>query len=198
MEPPSETPPIQAYYKLSFPNFEYYLQTLSVTIGRRPQQPTPEPSSSTRNVIESPVKNEIVDPEALLSEPVKLEEVDPLLRLAEVAGATISAVRTPQPDEAEDRPPSPQPSSSSARRSRRSPSRSTSAFPHVDVDLGPLKSVSRLHARIDYDDTIDKFVLYVNGRNGAWVDGQWIGCGGRVALGARLVAVPNHDTGSVF
>src|SRR5436853_393529 len=29
-------PPIQAYYKLTFPNFEYYLQTLSVTIGRRP------------------------------------------------------------------------------------------------------------------------------------------------------------------
>lgn len=166
--------PIQAYYKLSFPNFEYYLQTLSVTIGRRPQSPSPPPPKSRS---QSPVPSA---PGPAVE--VKQEDTDALLKLAELASTT--AVTEGEPSSGV-QPQSPQPSTSSARRSRRSQSHSSAAFPHVDVDLGPLKSVSRLHARIDYDDTIDKFVLYVNGRNGAWVDGEWVGCGGRVALGAR-------------
>ena len=32
--------PIRAYAKLEFPGFSYYIQTLEVTIGRRPQQHT--------------------------------------------------------------------------------------------------------------------------------------------------------------
>ena len=31
------TEPVEAYYKIEFDNFSYYLQTLSVTIGRRVQ-----------------------------------------------------------------------------------------------------------------------------------------------------------------
>lgn len=95
---------ISAYYSLAFPNFTYYLQTLTVTIGRR-------------------------------------------------------AVRTG--------------------------SASSSDSPQVDVDLGPLKSVSRLHARIDYEEDHEQFVLVVLGRNGAWVDGIWSGSGSRVPLGPR-------------
>lgn len=97
---------ISAYYSLSFPNFTYYLQTLSVTIGRR---------------------------------------------------------------------------------SVRQGAASSSELPQVDVDLGPLKSVSRLHARIEWEDSEDRFVLVVLGRNGAWVDGIWSGSGSRVPLGARQV-----------
>ncbi|KZW04411.1 hypothetical protein EXIGLDRAFT_743858 [Exidia glandulosa HHB12029] len=55
----------------------------------------------------------------------------------------------------------------------------------VDVDLGPLKSVSRLHAKITYDDEDERWVLDVYGRNGAWVDGNWSGPGSRVALESR-------------
>ena len=95
---------ISAYYSLAFPNFTYYLQTLSVTIGRR-------------------------------------------------------AVRIG--------------------------SASTSDTPQVDVDLGPLKSVSRLHAKIEYEEDNEQFVLVVLGRNGAWVDGIWSGSGSRVPLGPR-------------
>ena len=98
---------ISAYYSLAFPNFTYYLQTLTVTIGRRPI-PNPSPTAST-------------------SSDVAL----------------------------------------------------------VDVDLGPLKSVSRLHARIEYEEDEERFVLVVLGRNGAWVDGIWAGCGSKVPLGAR-------------
>lgn len=62
---------------------------------------------------------------------------------------------------------------------------SSSENPQVDVDLGPLKSVSRLHARIEYDEEEERFVLVVVGRNGAWVDGVWSGSGSRVPLGDR-------------
>ncbi len=100
---------ISAYYSLVFPSFTFYIQTLSVTIGRRC----------------SPNAN----------------------------GATTS---TPAAEASQ-----------------------------VDVDLGALKSVSRLHAKIEYDSEQDRFVLAVIGRNGAWVDGVWSGSGTRAPLGER-------------
>ena len=104
---------ISAYYSLVFPNITFFLQTLTVTIGRRCLPPTSASLNGT------------------------------------------------------DGPPSTQ-----------SP---------VDVDLGPLKSVSRLHARIEYEEEEARFVLVVIGRNGAWVDGVWSGAGSRVPLGERCV-----------
>ncbi|KAJ2926212.1 hypothetical protein H1R20_g10890, partial [Candolleomyces eurysporus] len=62
---------------------------------------------------------------------------------------------------------------------------STAEHHAVDVDLGALKSVSRLHAKIEYDQDEDRFVLVVIGRNGAWVDGVWSGAGTRAPLGER-------------
>jgi forkhead box protein K len=106
-----QTPPqqnkISAYYSLVFPHFTFYIQTLSVTIGRRCAPNPNAPTSSN-------------------TEPVA-----------------------------------------------------------VDVDLGALKSVSRLHAKIEFDQDEDRFVLVVIGRNGAWVDGVWSGAGTRASLGER-------------
>ncbi|ESK93773.1 putative forkhead-like transcriptional regulator [Moniliophthora roreri MCA 2997] len=99
---------ISAYYSLVFPHFTFYIQTLSVTIGRRVAPSAQTASSSSA------------------ADPVQ-----------------------------------------------------------VDVDLGALKSVSRLHAKIEYDQEQDRFVLQVIGRNGAWVDGVWQGSGTRAALGER-------------
>ncbi|TCD71369.1 Pre-rRNA-processing protein fhl1 [Steccherinum ochraceum] len=62
---------------------------------------------------------------------------------------------------------------------------SSSENPQVDVDLGSLKSVSRLHAKIEYEEEEEKFMLHVMGRNGAWVDGVWSGSGSKVPLGDR-------------
>ncbi|KAH8999324.1 hypothetical protein EDB92DRAFT_1813098 [Lactarius akahatsu] len=62
---------------------------------------------------------------------------------------------------------------------------SSSEQTQVDVDLGPLKSVSRLHARIEYEEEEEHFVLVVLGRNGAWVDGVWCGKGSKVPLSER-------------
>ncbi|KAL0573716.1 Pre-rRNA-processing protein fhl1 [Marasmius crinis-equi] len=101
---------ISAYYSLVFPHFTFYIQTLSVTIGRRCSPPAQPPASSSTST----------------ADPVQ-----------------------------------------------------------VDVDLGALKSVSRLHAKIEYDQEQDRFVLQVIGRNGAWVDGVWQGSGTRAALGER-------------
>ena len=67
---------------------------------------------------------------------------------------------------------------------------STSEVPQVDLDLGQLKNVSRLHARIEYDEPLEQFVLVVLGRNGAWVDGVWSESGSRVPLNARYVHPP--------
>lgn len=44
---------------------------------------------------------------------------------------------------------------------------------HVDVDLGPLKSVSRNHAKIEYRVDCGQFCLEIFGRNGAWVDDRY-------------------------
>lgn len=98
---------ISAYYSLAFPNFTYYVQSITVSIGRR----------SVRQ---------------------------------DVASSSTYASQ-------------------------------------VDIDLGPLKNVSRLHARIEYDEAQERFILVVLGRNGAWVDGVWSGSGSRVPLGPRWV-----------
>lgn len=183
----SPATPIQAYYKLTFPNFEYYLQTLSVTIGRRPlsaEPPHPNPAepSIVQPDTEEPSSVELGASAIVKDEEVAVESLQALANDAKLARVTAN----PVPCASIDPPASPRPSSSSSGPSRQSKqSYASSAFPRIDVDLGPLKSISRLHARIDYDDSIDKFVLYVNGRNGAWVDDSWVGCGGRVALGAR-------------
>jgi forkhead box protein K len=100
---------ISAYYSLVFPHYTFYIQTLSITIGRR----------------------------------------------------TVPSQATTSASVAEQLP--------------------------IDVDLGALKSVSRLHAKIEYDAEEDRFVLVVISRNGAWVDGVWSGAGSRAPLGERCV-----------
>ncbi|EAU84503.1 hypothetical protein CC1G_00022 [Coprinopsis cinerea okayama7 len=109
-QPPAQDK-ISAYYSLVFPHFTFYIQTLSISIGRRC---TPNPNAASSSTGDQP------------------------------------------------------------------PQQHT-----VDVDLGALKSVSRLHAKIEYDQEEDRFVLIVIGRNGAWVDGVWAAAGTRAPLGER-------------
>ncbi|WVN90466.1 uncharacterized protein L203_105702 [Cryptococcus depauperatus CBS 7841] len=53
---------------------------------------------------------------------------------------------------------------------------------HVDVDLGPLKSVSRNHAKIEYSTDLGRFCLEILGRNGAWIDERYYVKGSIVPL----------------
>jgi pSer/pThr/pTyr-binding forkhead associated (FHA) protein len=43
---------------------------------------------------------------------------------------------------------------------------------HIHIDLGPSKMVSREHASICFDSKDETWILHINGRNGAKVDGQ--------------------------
>lgn len=58
---------------------------------------------------------------------------------------------------------------------------------HVDVDLGPLKSVSRNHAKISYLTELGHFCLEIYGRNGAWVDDRYFVRGSIVPLNQGYV-----------
>ena len=62
------------------------------------------------------------------------------------------------------------------------PSRAAASTDHVDVDLGPLKSVSRNHAKIEYYNELGHFCLEITGRNGAWVDDRYYVKGSIVPL----------------
>ncbi|KAG8920808.1 Pre-rRNA-processing protein fhl1 [Tulasnella sp. 417] len=89
--------PIQAYYKLSFPNFEYYLQTLSVTIGRRPRPLKHDGDIEAIPIPTPPVKTEIIRDAAGPSmtnvhsqerSTAKEDDANALLQLAEAAEGT--------------------------------------------------------------------------------------------------------------
>ncbi|WRT65505.1 uncharacterized protein IL334_002448 [Kwoniella shivajii] len=62
------------------------------------------------------------------------------------------------------------------------PMKSSAPVDHVDVDLGPLKSVSRNHAKIEYRADLGHFCLEIYGRNGAWVDDRYFVKGSIVPL----------------
>jgi hypothetical protein len=62
------------------------------------------------------------------------------------------------------------------------PPNSSAPADHVDVDLGPLKSVSRNHARISFRAELGLFCLEIYGRNGAWVDDRYYVRGSTVPL----------------
>nr|XP_031863126.1 uncharacterized protein CI109_001605 [Kwoniella shandongensis]KAA5530198.1 hypothetical protein CI109_001605 [Kwoniella shandongensis] len=62
------------------------------------------------------------------------------------------------------------------------PAKSSAPVEHVDVDLGPLKSVSRNHAKIEYRADLGHFCLEIYGRNGAWVDDRYYVKGSIVPL----------------
>jgi hypothetical protein len=53
-----------------------------------------------------------------------------------------------------------------------SPSKGIQAGPQVDIDLGPDQQISRLHADITFDDSVQQWCLHVNGRNGGFLDDQ--------------------------
>jgi hypothetical protein len=65
--------------------------------------------------------------------------------------------------------------------------RASDTLEHVDVDLGPLKSVSRNHAKISYFADLGHFCLEILGRNGAWVDDRYFVRGSTVPLNQGCV-----------
>lgn len=59
----------------------------------------------------------------------------------------------------------------------------------VDVDLGPVKAISRRHAKIFYNFGTQRFELSILGRNGAFVDNTFIDIGSTVPLKDAYVSM---------
>ncbi|KAF9908324.1 Pre-rRNA-processing protein fhl1 [Lobosporangium transversale] len=63
--------------------------------------------------------------------------------------------------------------------------RKASSSDHVDIHLGPTKAISRQHARLFYNFTTQRFELMVFGKNGAFVNDQFVEKGVTVPLENR-------------
>ncbi|ORZ19142.1 fork head domain-domain-containing protein, partial [Lobosporangium transversale] len=63
--------------------------------------------------------------------------------------------------------------------------RKASSSDHVDVHLGPTKAISRQHARLFYNFTTQRFEMMVFGKNGAFVNDQFVEKGVTVPLENR-------------
>nr|CAG8521334.1 3046_t:CDS:2 [Entrophospora candida] len=63
--------------------------------------------------------------------------------------------------------------------------RRTSPTDQIDLHLGPIKSISRQHARLYYNFNIQRFELYISGKNGAFINEQFVEQGDTVQLEDR-------------
>ncbi|BGO99888.1 Proteophosphoglycan ppg4 [Rhodotorula toruloides ATCC 204091] len=187
---------IQAFAKLEFPSFDIYIQKLSVTIGRRPVTPRASNSAaagpSVPLSLEEAQKAGISLEEYILNlDPSALSGVEPLATPASAKGKE-KAVDDPLADFLVMSPP-PQTTSAvangaSTSTSENSQTPSAPSTPHpdsstfTDVDLGPLRAVSRQHARLYYDFDAGAWAIEVLGRNGVVVEGKWRANGQKVVL----------------
>ncbi|CCJ29579.1 unnamed protein product, partial [Pneumocystis jirovecii] len=60
--------------------------------------------------------------------------------------------------------------------------RKASKSDQVDVHIGSTKAISRQHAKLFYDFTSQHFKIFVMGKNGAFVDEQFVECGKTIPL----------------
>lgn len=185
---------IQAYAKLEFSFLNFYIQKLSVIIGRRPP-PAPAPAPvKPANAAEAkdetlgvagldPLSLELGDINGLLSQmqaQSQLQSGDSLNEIkldgdAPSAAASAGGLALPQFGLPQ------QPADEAVQAPAATAAQATANSKiHVDVDLGPIKAVSRDHARLFFDTEIDPrtgfsygWSIEVRGRNGLVVDGSW-------------------------
>ncbi len=67
----------------------------------------------------------------------------------------------------------------------------------VDIDLGPDKMVSRVHAEISFDSDTYNWIVHVNGRNGLYLDDTKLARGARAVLHSGSV-LNIHDSQMMF
>ncbi|BGP24900.1 proteophosphoglycan ppg4 [Rhodotorula toruloides] len=188
-----------AFAKLEFPSFDIYIQKLSVTIGRRPVTPLASTSAaagpSVPLSLEEAQKAGISLEEYILNlDPSALSAIESVTTPASVKGKE-KAIDDPLSDFLVASPPPPSTSilANGARTSTSEKSRtpSTPSTPHpasspvTDVDLGPLRAVSRQHARLYFDFDAGAWTIEVLGRNGVVVEGHWRAKGETVVLTKR-------------
>lgn len=181
---------IQAYAKLEFPFFNFYIQKLSVTIGRRPpesrngsQPPQPPPVSIPP--LPSPGAFNAGRQTHVKQEQEQGEAHNNVNNNSVNAGiptggspftSTLDASISNQDSKLSKKDGSSKSRSKGSSKSHRLAGNKV----QVDVDLGPIKAVSRDHARLFFDDTLNPrtnmangWSIEVKGRNGLVLDGKW-------------------------
>ncbi|SCZ88623.1 BZ3500_MvSof-1268-A1-R1_Chr2-1g04530 [Microbotryum saponariae] len=240
-DPILQTPPrpkddseIRAYAKLEFATSDFYIQKLSVVVGRRPAaamgtSASPAPLGLTGNG--SSIKLEDFSMEAgetqiLLREGTEAAKGDTLDGRND-ASTSETSIPVPQ---IEVTPNSPGPSigasqpqfatgtdiSATGPASTSKPNGTTPIERQdsnlsakgittpalADIDLGPIRAVSRHHARIYFSEKKGRWKVEVLGRNGVVVDGQWKGKGERATLkhryALRVASLRSSLSGSFF
>ncbi|GAA5975388.1 hypothetical protein JCM11641_004250 [Rhodosporidiobolus odoratus] len=207
---PKDNTRIQAFAKLEFPSFDIYIQKLSVTIGRRPAPPSPQPSPAPSNALAEP-GSQLADYIMGLSHPATEQEEPHTLpefeykpsvkgkeKALEVPPASLFSPLSPTPPtpSAIANPTIPSVSlpcssgllehvpfaSTSAAGLTGIPITSIDSSTNTDVDLGPIRAVSRQHAKLYFDYDAGAWAIEVLGRNGVVVEGKWRAKGQRVLL----------------
>lgn len=178
-----EQRPIQAYAKLEFPGFSYYVQTLEVSIGRRPAHLPNDNSSQSQHLTGTPLAPGDVD--------VDLGPLKSISRLHakiyyQPAGSNSTNLHNPvnldltrnfsylnHHNASNGYDPNAGVAPSATHSNRNSPTPSGIDTPaNYGWGNGPMGGEGR-------------FVLELMGRNGAFVDDVWVGKGGVVPLGRR-------------
>lgn len=184
-EDEEEQKPIQAYAKLEFPGFSYYVQTLDVSIGRRPAHLPPENSTQSQHLTGEPLAPGDVD--------VDLGPLKSISRLHAKIYYQPAASQTDATHYNIGR--------TSLESSRLFSYKNSMANGHeYDPNAGVVPSAthsarnsptpSGMETPGNYNYWTNggqegRFVLELMGRNGAFVDDLWVGKGGIVPLGRR-------------
>ncbi|GJN90702.1 hypothetical protein Rhopal_003716-T1 [Rhodotorula paludigena] len=195
---------IQAYAKLEFPSFDIYIQKLSVIIGRRPAAPPASPAFPVLPLDDARSAGMSLE-DYILSLTSETPAVKKEETLATIDPNTPAPAVSPKGKEkAVDDPfsefvqSSPPPASYIAASAPLAPASTASAVQpaapcpaqpveapaplQTDVDLGPLRAVSRQHARLYFDYDAGSWAVEVLGRNGVVVEGKWRAKGQKVLL----------------
>ncbi|KAG5457407.1 MAG: fork head domain-containing protein, partial [Olpidium bornovanus] len=190
---PSRTAPVQAYGKLAGANWTYFIQTLTVSVGRAPD-PGAEASSDRaarakagRTASEEHAAPSAAGPQMTPADADPGGAADKDEGDGEPGAEAGSTGRAPSAvsgglvaSSGGDRGEAPvatavQHGESGARRSaaesRPAPHQNAQTVPTaVDVDLGPAKIVSRRHASVEFNFTSRRWNLHAIGRNGLKVN----------------------------
>ena len=197
---------ISAFCALEFPYYNFYIKTRSVTIGRLAPMVVPAAHCTANASRASP---------AISTKAITAENsfISPRLQPVSATRSTSAG-----PTEAKDEPMESESVTEKKARSRSAtPSDPPPAYSaqaplqkakieqelqsvppnddpnvHVDVDLGPIKAVSRDHARCFFHNGWNCWALEVRGRNGLVVEGRWRAKGDVIALTHRSVFQEVH------
>ncbi|GAA5857985.1 hypothetical protein JCM1840_000994 [Sporobolomyces johnsonii] len=202
---------VQAYAKLEFDHFDIYIQKLSVVIGRRPAGAAAARKYSLSSKDERKLEHFMLVGGAAVKEEETLPTIPLVTPPAPATSAKGKEKATDDPfsEFVKSSPPlvpsitvaadiaipsislppagdsiQPAPSTSAvpidSKPTPATPARSQDVL--TDIDLGPVRAVSRQHGKLYFEYEVGGWVLEVLGRNGVVIEGNWRAKGTKTLL----------------